>query len=186
MMFKSIRWRIAISYVALFLLAMIGIGFYFTGFVRDIYLSQLQQELLREAELIAASISPVMGAQVPAAEINDQVNSLAEGIDLRITIIDETGTVLGESEEDYTRMDNHLNRPELIQARASGIGYSTRYSQTLGDFLLYAAVPIRVDQSLMGYAGWHWQPARSIVQSGCSAPPDDWVSRWSLLSWQCG
>ncbi|OGO33080.1 MAG: hypothetical protein A2Z16_05250 [Chloroflexi bacterium RBG_16_54_18] len=151
-MFKSIRWRIAISYVALFLLAMIGIGYYFTGFVREIYISQLQQELLREAELIAASFSPAMRAQVPAAEINEQVNLLAEEIDLRITIIDESGIVLGESEEDYTHMDNHLDRPEVIQARESGIGYSTRYSHTVGDFLLYAAVPIRVGQGLSGYA----------------------------------
>lgn len=152
MMFKSLRWRIAVSYVFLFLLVMVGIGYYFTGFVRDIYLSQLQHELLREAELIAASLSPEVGAQAPAAEINEQVQLLAEEIDLRITIIDETGTVLGESDEDFTRMDNHLERPELIQARTEGIGYSTRYSQTVGDFLLYAAVPIRVDENPIGYA----------------------------------
>jgi hypothetical protein len=102
MMFKSIRWRIAISYVALFLLVMIGIGYYFTGFVREIYLGQLQEELFREAELVAASISPALSEQVPAAEINEQVNLLAEEIDLRITIIDETGKCW-ESDEDFPR-----------------------------------------------------------------------------------
>lgn len=152
MMFKSIRWRIAISYVALFLLAMIGLGYYFTGFVRDIYLGQLRQELFREAELVAASISPALSEQAPAAEINEQVNLLAGEIDLRITIIDASGIVLGESDEDFTSMDNHLDRPEVVQARETGIGYSTRYSHTVGDFLLYAAVPIRVDQELAGYA----------------------------------
>jgi len=152
MMFKSIRWRIAISYIALFLLAMIGLGYYFTGFVRDIYLGQLRQELFREAELVAASISPALSEQAPAAEINEQVNLLAGEIDLRITIIDASGIVLGESDEDFTSMDNHLDRPEVVQARETGIGYSIRYSHTVGDFLLYAAVPIRVDQELAGYA----------------------------------
>jgi two-component system, OmpR family, phosphate regulon sensor histidine kinase PhoR len=151
-MFKSIRWRIAVPYVILFLIAMAGVGYYFTGFVREIYLDQLKEELFREAKLVGSSLSPALESGLSAAEINTLVNSLAEGNDLRITLIDPSGIVKGESEDDYTKMDNHLDRPEIIQAGESGIGYSTRYSHTLGDYLLYAAVPVQQDVKLIGYA----------------------------------
>lgn len=41
-------------------------------------------------------------------------------------------------------MDNHSNRPEVIQALANGTGSSTRFSQTLGYSMMYTAV--RVDR----------------------------------------
>ncbi|MBE6816552.1 MAG: two-component sensor histidine kinase [Ruminococcaceae bacterium] len=52
--------------------------------------------------------------------------------DLRITLIDTDGKVLFESAADAEKMENHLDRPEIIEAIQSGSGSDARISSTLG------------------------------------------------------
>jgi two-component system, OmpR family, phosphate regulon sensor histidine kinase PhoR len=40
-------------------------------------------------------------------------------------------------------MENHIQRPEIREARRTGTGSATRYSQTLGTDVMYAAAAIR-------------------------------------------
>ena len=40
-------------------------------------------------------------------------------------------------------MENHAQRPEVVAARATGIGRSRRHSDTLKIDMLYVAVPVR-------------------------------------------
>ena len=58
----------------------------------------------------------------------------------RVTVIDNTGRVLADSQHDPETMENHSNRPEVQQAFASGEGQSVRHSATLGRDLVYRAV----------------------------------------------
>ena len=50
----------------------------------------------------------------------------------RITLIDPSGKVLFESDTDAEKMENHLDRPEIISALETGKGSDTRISSTLG------------------------------------------------------
>lgn len=50
----------------------------------------------------------------------------------RITLIDSSGKVLFESDADAEKMENHLDRPEIISALATGKGSDTRISNTIG------------------------------------------------------
>ena len=58
----------------------------------------------------------------------------------RITIIDGQGVVLGDSEADIEQMDNHGQRPEVLDAKSFGMGSSRRDSATLNMNMLYVAV----------------------------------------------
>lgn len=58
------------------------------------------------------------------------LNNSLEGR-LRITFIDFSGNVLGDSEADYKEMDNHLLRDEVQEALKGRIGKSIRLSQTV-------------------------------------------------------
>jgi len=58
---------------------------------------------------------------------------------VRITIIDEEGSVLYESNRKVEGMENHLNRPEVQEALQKGTGSSVRYSQSVGRDFLYVA-----------------------------------------------
>jgi two-component system phosphate regulon sensor histidine kinase PhoR len=62
---------------------------------------------------------------------------------MRITVIDASGNVLGDSSSNPAEMENHANRPEVKDAISKGIGQSTRYSNTIKKEMVYVAVPIR-------------------------------------------
>jgi len=73
------------------------------------------------------------------SHIDTLIKSIKEKTGVRVTIIDENGAVLYESDRDVKGMENHLNRPELLEASSSGEGSSIRYSKSVGkDFLYYA------------------------------------------------
>lgn len=65
---------------------------------------------------------------------------------LRITFIDFTGKVLGDSEADFRDMENHINREEIQEAIAGDVGSSTRYSKTIDKDFLYVATPLSQQQ----------------------------------------
>lgn len=61
----------------------------------------------------------------------------------RVTLIDATGVVLGDSDFDPPRLatlENHRTRPEVRDALASGTGQARRMSASAGDEELYVAV----------------------------------------------
>lgn len=94
-------------------------------------------ELERDARLVG-----VMWTEQPR---NPDSLADAAGVALqrRVTLIDSTGVVLGDSEFDTQglgRLENHGNRPEILAARASGTGRATRKSASAGDDEMYVAV----------------------------------------------
>jgi two-component system, OmpR family, phosphate regulon sensor histidine kinase PhoR len=61
----------------------------------------------------------------------------------RVTLIDSAGHVLGDSEFDgpaLRGLENHSNRPEVIDARKNGVGSVRRMSPSTGEEQLYVAV----------------------------------------------
>ena len=48
----------------------------------------------------------------------------------RMTLIADDGTVLFDSSSDVTKLKNHADRPEFIDAKTYGIGTSSRFSET--------------------------------------------------------
>lgn len=60
---------------------------------------------------------------------------------IRITLLDSSGNVLLESEDgvDVTKMGNHSNRPEFINAMKNGYGDDSRKSETVGRVTYYYA-----------------------------------------------
>ncbi len=77
---------------------------------------------------------------------------LAASAGLRVTFIDPTGVVLGESDENRLTMDNHATRPEVAAALAGNEGSAVRVSATVQRDLLYVAVPVRDGGQIVGVA----------------------------------
>ena len=77
----------------------------------------------------------------------------------RITVIAPDGSVLLDSRTAAARMENHSDRPEIIDAFANGVGESMRYSATLRTDMYYYAVRLndgnvlRVSKAVGGLAG---------------------------------
>jgi two-component system phosphate regulon sensor histidine kinase PhoR len=77
---------------------------------------------------------------------------IAASAGVRVTLIDATGVVLGESDEDRATMDNHASRPEVAAALAGRQGTAIRFSGTVQRDLLYVAVPVRDGGAIVGVA----------------------------------
>ena len=141
-MFHSIRWRIALPYVLLILVTMLALGIYISSFVRQTYLNDLESKLATEARMVGDVITPDLESVGTAPNLDPQAKHWDEILNARVTIIAPDGTVWGESQQDRATMTNHSDRPEVIQALASGEGNSIRFSQTLGLNMLYTAVTV--------------------------------------------
>lgn len=62
-----------------------------------------------------------------------------QSLDVRVTYINKDGNVIYDSQADTETMNNHNTRPEVIDARQSGIGYSERYSVSVHRKMIYVA-----------------------------------------------
>jgi len=78
------------------------------------------------------------------------VLELSRQIGARITVVDSEGDVLGDSDEDPAKMQNHKNRPEIKTALADQIGQSIRFSSTIKIDMMYIAVPLVKKDKIWG------------------------------------
>ncbi len=98
----------------------------------------LVAEARMAAELLARSV-PVASVR----EMNEEAGRLGQLIGARVTIIAPDGRVLGDSAETLdglAALENHAQRPEVVDARVQGLGRSRRYSSTVKMDMLYVAV----------------------------------------------
>lgn len=72
----------------------------------------------------------------------------AANYNIRITLIDKNGTVIHDSWAKNEALENHINRPEIMQAFNNGQGEYTRYSDTISSDMYYYAVKISDNQVL--------------------------------------
>jgi two-component system phosphate regulon sensor histidine kinase PhoR len=149
-LFRSIQWRIAVPFILLIVISMGVLGLYLTNFARDLQLDSLRSHLEKEARIIAEASQPAFLGH--GDDLDALAKKIGEGIDARVTIIAVDGTVLGDSQEDPSTMENHATRPEVRDALQSGIGESIRYSTTLGVRMMYLAVPIINQSDVAGVA----------------------------------
>ncbi len=99
--------------------------------------------LTTEARLVALQATSVADADALA-------NRLGKATGHRITLVDSSGRVIGDSEFDRPELDqleNHATRPEIMAARVSGVGSSQRHSASAGNEEIYVAV-----RAPVGYA----------------------------------
>ncbi len=127
--------RIFFSYFALASLLLFILGNYLSGVIKDNYISKLKENLTVQSRLVAEDI-PLSFKD----DLDDFCKEYKEKTGARITIIDISGQVLGDSDEPLSLMENYSNRPEIMEAETSGIGSSVRFSKTLQRDLFYLAI----------------------------------------------
>ncbi len=130
-MFRSIRWRIAIPFVILIIAVTVFIGFHTIDVVRDNYLRTLEESMLTLARLIGDEISSDNLVVSENQAFRTMILEKAVLIKMRISFIQQDGTVLVDSAMDANLMDNHSNRPEIALALSGKEGISIRHSATL-------------------------------------------------------
>jgi two-component system phosphate regulon sensor histidine kinase PhoR len=131
--------KLILSLVAVLALALIAVDYLVTQRVEHTFSDQLRQQLAEKARTIALMLPQQEGG--PPRE--GAFNQLAKASGARVTWVDPTGRVLGESDADPAGMENHSTRPEIAAALKGRVGSSLRLSPTLGVRLFYLAIPYR-------------------------------------------
>lgn len=150
-MFRSIRWRIAIPYIVLTILIILALGLTLSYFNQQSHLANLENSLSSQALLISDTLSTgIETDQLETVDLDSLAKHWSKLLDVRVTLIDSEGVVVGESDGDRNQMDNHFNRPEVQSALNEGQGVRIRRSPTLGYELIYLAVPIEADGQMQG------------------------------------
>jgi len=104
-------------------------------------------------EYYGLSLLPSLSSMVKEhryEELEEFIKEIGAETDKRITVIDVDGMVIGESERIASYMDDHSNRPEVIQALGGKTGTSIRYSNSLQAEMLYVALPMTDEGRISG------------------------------------
>ena len=102
-----------------------------------VYYNILKEQVFGDLKAYAHVIELLNIDDLAAGIEKDPYNPIDD--DLRITLIGAEGEVLYESLLNKDEMDNHNERPEIIEAREKGEGEAIRYSATSGTHTLYYA-----------------------------------------------
>ena len=141
----SLRWKVALGTLAAVLVGLLVAGWLVIRSVEQTELSRMAEMLETRSGLAAMALRPLFdhtGQAVPSPLLHATIRELSQQARLRITVIQQDGTVLSDSAvpaEGLTHVDNHLARPEVAQALASGRGMDIRASQTTGERTYYVA-----------------------------------------------
>ena len=126
----------------LFIVLFVIIGAVVHYAIKQIYISQIKDELNSYTKLIALQLDK-------KTDFDKLAKKIKKVDDVRVTFIRDDGVVIGESNKDKTTMDNHRLRPEIVEARKNGFGSSIRHSHTLDKDLIYFAKKVKLKDQIV-------------------------------------
>ncbi|WNV59312.1 ATP-binding protein [Oscillospiraceae bacterium NTUH-002-81] len=137
------RKRLLFTYIALVFVTLMASQISFWSSGQRFLQQQSEAQYTDQAELIRDVFEQTDFAGT--ADYDAFAKKYARRQEVRITIIDMDGTVLGESEESPSDMENHKDREEVKKAMTGESASIVRRSSTLGMDYCYCAVPVRTD-----------------------------------------
>ena len=141
-------WQLFPSYVLITIIALVPATWYASRSLRQFFLEQTVSDLKARAHLFEAQIMEYLdpldeqGIDLLCKDIGNRAST-------RITVILPSGKVIGDSHEDPSTMDTHVDRPEFLQALTNPFGASLRYSATLERNMMYVGIPVRINGGIV-------------------------------------
>lgn len=145
---KRLLWQLYPSYLIVIVLSLVAIAWFASHSYKQFSLRQAAANLEVRGRMarIRFSESLLSGDTTGVQATCGQIASLSA---TRVTLILPSGKVICDSEEDPAQMNNHADRPEVIEAMKSGEGQAIRYSHTLDQNMIYVAIPIKGDNRIL-------------------------------------
>lgn len=110
--------------------------------IKNTTVKENTEQLKKQISLLQMQLPYVQDLDLFSSEVNKKS-------DLRVTLIDDNGLVLAESNKDKTKMDNHRGRPEIMDAAVHEYGFITRYSDSIKTDFLYVAKRVSYKEELI-------------------------------------
>lgn len=146
---RRLFWQLFPTYLLITLTALTAVGWYSLSSLREFHFERISIDLEVRARLVERLVSDKLSTEnIPS--LDSLSKEIGKSAVMRVTLIDPTGQILGDSHEDPARMDNHATRPEIKKALSGKVGTATRYSQTVKEKLIYLAVPVFKNGEITG------------------------------------
>ncbi len=146
---RPIFWKLYPSFVLISFISLLAVTLIACLSFKSFHYEQREFDLEIRAKLLISEFSRLI-QNGDVAEIQNRSEALGEVSNTRITIVLPSGKVVGDSEENPIKMDNHRDRPEIIQSFERGRGISIRYGHTLKKESMYFAMPINAGDRTIG------------------------------------
>ena len=138
---RKLFWQIFLVHLVILLLTILLVAWYSFRTFDAFYIQETGSDLENRANLIKSSITELL-VERRDRQLRSLVVDSGRASGTRITVILPDGKVVADTYEDPSLMDNHRERPEIDTAFSGSTGQSIRFSNTLGERLLYAAIPL--------------------------------------------
>ena len=170
----SLQTKILVGYVAFTVVVAGAVYIYLNTSLRADVSGHTRQELLNDARLIQSYLENTPLQSLSPGTIDPIADRLGEQCGARVTVVKDDGVVAGDSSiplSSVPLMENHGDRPEILEAVATGIGNSIRYSNTLETDMAYVAVPFRTER------------ARGVVRVALPLQQFQWIEShiWKIV-----
>jgi two-component system phosphate regulon sensor histidine kinase PhoR len=146
---KKLIWKIYLAFLVIILLSIAAVAIYASSTLKKFYLHTTARDLEVRARLVENKVA-VHFTPENWSLLDNHCKTLGKTVSTRITLLLPSGEVLSDSEEDPKKMDNHARRPEIKEALSGHVGMSTRYSQTLQKEMMYVAIPVIQEGTIIG------------------------------------
>ena len=145
----KLKWQLFPSHIIILICVLSAVAWFGAKSLKQFYVEQTGVFLEAQSNLILPGVIEFTAAE-KLSELDAFCRETGKKISTRITVIEPDGTVICDSDRDFHAMQNHANRPEIVQALAGNLGSSQRYSRTTRQEMLYVAIPIRRDNAIRG------------------------------------
>lgn len=147
---RKILWQIFPSFLIITLLSLTAVTWYSTTFFKSFFLNNTEKDLTIRAQLLKRefiSRYPYFNENID--DIDKLCKEIGQSTGSRVTIVLPSGQVVGDSIADIKTMENHKHRYEIALALKDRKGVSIRKSDTLGDNMMYIAIPVIKDNIIL-------------------------------------
>src|SRR6266446_6180596 len=123
-MTRGFQAKFFLAAVSSALVALVVAGTLFATMMRGQINQRLEATLVAEARLAAELLERVPPVST-LPDLDEEADRIGQRLGARVTFIAGDGRVMGDSSEPLegvAAMENHTNRPEVVEARAKGLG----------------------------------------------------------------
>ena len=146
---RRLLWQLYPTYLLIVVISLVAAIWFSSRTLKQFYLDQIASDLEARAHLFKAQISEYL-TPIDEKNVDRLCKKIGRLATTRLTVILPSGKVIGDSKNDPVSMDNHVDRPEIIQALSDQVGISIRYSRTLQKNMMYVGIPLKENFHIIG------------------------------------
>jgi signal transduction histidine kinase len=147
-----LRRRLVLAFMAMTIVVLAAHDVPLAAYLRRVETERLLAGIERDAFILGGSSEDVLSAEQvgSVSDLQSTLDLYRAKNDAAIVVTDAQGIAVAVADESGDVGENYLNRPEIKAALNGYPASGSRYSNTLGASIVYAAIPVRSGPDIVG------------------------------------